>query len=146
MFEKKPSIPFQSGTPEVTYIAADCEISGKVTLKGNARIDGKVEGTISISGDLIIGTSAVLKAAIEANTVSVSGEVRGDITAKDKLELSSSARLHGDIYTQQLKIDSGAHFIGTSRMLEDASKETPVVSLKETAEQHSRTKNRQTNR
>lgn len=144
MWEKKPTPPFQAGTPETTYIAADCEFSGKLTLKGSARIDGQIEGTISIGGDLVIGPSAILKATIEANTVSISGEVHGDITAKERLELSPSARLQGDIYTQQLRIDQGAHFIGTSRMLddikEDVKVETPVVRIEETVAHHARSK------
>lgn len=136
MWEKKPSNPFQTGTPETTYIAADCEFSGKITLKGNARIDGQIEGTVAITGDLIIGPSAILKATIQANTVSISGEVRGNITAQEKLELSPSARLYGDIFTQQLKIDQGAKFIGTSRLLEDAKKDTAVASIEKTIEEN----------
>lgn len=118
------STPFPSGTPEMTYIAADCEFSGNLMIKGNARIDGQIEGTVGVSGDLVVGPSALLKANIQAASISVAGEVRGDITAKEKLELSSSARLYGDIYTQQLKVDQGAKFIGTSRLLEESDQES----------------------
>jgi cytoskeletal protein CcmA (bactofilin family) len=111
--------PFQAGVGETTYIAADCEFSGTIKLKGNARIDGQIEGIINLSGDLIIGPTAVIKATVEANNVSVSGKVNGDITARESLELCSSARLTGDICTQQLKVDQGAQFIGSSRLLED---------------------------
>lgn len=111
--------PFQSGASETTYIAAECVFSGNITLKGNARIDGQIEGSVTLSGDLVIGPSAVIKATVQANTVSISGEVRGDITAKESLELCPSARLFGNIYTQQLKIDQGAQFIGSSRLLGD---------------------------
>ena len=108
--------PFQAGVGETTYIAADCEFSGTIKLKGNARIDGQIEGTIDLSGDLIIGPSAVIKATVQANIVSISGKVQGDITARESLELCSSARLYGDICTQQLKVDQGAQFIGSSRL------------------------------
>lgn len=112
--------PFQSGASETTYIAAECEFSGKITLKGNARIDGLIEGSVTLTGDLVIGPSAVIKATVQAQTISISGEVRGDITATESLELCSSARLYGNIYTQQLKIDQGAKFIGSSRLLEES--------------------------
>jgi len=114
---------FQSGAGETTYIAAESEFTGNITLKGNARIDGQIEGVITLTGDLVIGPSAVIKATIQANTISISGEVRGDITASESLELCSSARLYGNIYTQQLKIDQGAQFIGSSRLLGDAVEE-----------------------
>lgn len=111
---------FQAGAGETTYIAANCEFIGNITLKGNARIDGLIEGSITLSGDLVIGPSAVIKASIQADTISISGEVRGDITARESLELCSSARLYGNISTQQLKIDQGAKFVGTSRLLGEA--------------------------
>lgn len=120
---KSISNAFQAGAGETTYIASDCEFSGTLTLKGSARIDGQIEGTISLAGDLIVGPSAVIKATVQANTISISGEVRGDILAREGLELCSTARLFGNIYTQQLKIDQGAQFIGSSRLLGDAAED-----------------------
>jgi len=105
----------------MTLIAADCQITGSVIIKGNARVDGKIEGSIQASGDLTIGPGAVLKANIEAKTVTIAGEVHGDIKAADTLELSQSARLYGDIYSKQLKVAQGACFIGSSKPLEESS-------------------------
>lgn len=124
---------FQSGAGETTYIAAESEFTGNITLKGNARIDGQIDGTVTLTGDLVIGPSALIKATIQANTISISGEVRGDITARESLELCSSARLYGNIYTHQLKIDQGAQFIGSSRLLGDTVEETTFVSVAESS-------------
>ena len=110
-----------SSSSNVTYIAEDCEIKGSVESQGNARIDGKVEGTIRIAGDLVIGQSAILQANVEAQTISIAGEVRGNVKAKDLLELASSSRLYGDINTKQLKIDQGARFVGSSNYEEATS-------------------------
>jgi len=117
----KPVARLVSSSSNVTYLAEDCEIKGNVVSKGNARIDGKIDGTVSIAGDLAIGQSAVLKANIEAQTISIAGEVRGNVKAKELLELSSTARLYGDINTKQLKIDQGARFIGSSTYEENTS-------------------------
>lgn len=117
----KPVARLVSSSSNVTYLAEDCEIKGNVVSKGNARIDGKIDGTVSIAGDLAIGQSAVLKANIEAQTISIAGEVRGNVKAKELLELSSTARLYGDINTKQLKIDQGARFIGSSTNEENTS-------------------------
>lgn len=114
----KPAAVSSSSSTNVAYIADDCEIKGDVISKGNARIDGKVEGNVNVAGDLVIGPSAVLKANIEARTISVAGEVRGNVKAKDLLELAASARLYGDINTKLLKIDQGARFIGSSNFEE----------------------------
>ena len=120
---KRSSSSFQASSSETTYIASDAEFKGRLTLKGNARIDGKIEGQIVLNGDLIVGPSATINANIKANSISISGEVQGDVVAQDTLELCSSARMRGNIFSKQLKIDQGAQFIGTSRLLEDAEKQ-----------------------
>lgn len=108
----KPVITNSTVNSSVTYLADDCEFNGSFTAKGNVRIDGKIEGTVNIAGDLAIGQNAVVKANIEARTISIAGEVRGNVKAKELLDLSSTARLYGDINTKDLQIGQGARFIG----------------------------------
>lgn len=117
MFKK---ISASQSNGDITFIAAECQITGSITINGNARIDGKIEGSVHATGDLIIGSSSFLKADIEANTVSISGEVRGNIKTTDLLELTATARLFGDICTRQFKVEQGAHFTGTSQILEES--------------------------
>ncbi len=122
MFGKNSTPTWQGSSGDTTFIASECQVTGTITIKGNARIDGQVEGTIVATGDLVIGQGAVLNANIEAKTVSLAGEVRGDVKTTDTLELGSTGRLYGDICTKQLKIDQGARFAGTSKILNDEVK------------------------
>lgn len=115
----KSTPTWQNNSSDTTFIAAECQISGSVTINGNARIDGRIDGNVYVTGDLTVGPGAVLRAEIEAKTVVVAGEVHGDIKATETLELSQSARLFGDIYSKQLKIEQGARFVGSSKPLED---------------------------
>lgn len=119
MFGKNSSVPFQLSEGDTTFIAPACQIVGNIVIKGNARIDGQIEGSIKISGDLVIGTNAKVTASIEAKNVQIAGEVHGDISSASTLELDSTARLYGDICTQQLKIEQGARFVGSSKLIED---------------------------
>jgi len=113
--ENKQYPKITSNSPAtLCYIAPDCEIKGSFTSKGNVRIDGQIEGTIKVDGDLTVGQNAVIKADIEAQNVSIAGEVRGNIKTRDLLEIGSSAKLFGDIVVKQLKIEQGARFIGSS--------------------------------
>ncbi|UWG95775.1 polymer-forming cytoskeletal protein [Dehalobacter sp. DCM] len=116
--DTKPTIRNISSSTNITYLAEDCDLKGSLISDGNVRIDGRIEGTVIVAGDLIIGQSAVLKANIQANTVTLAGEVHGNVTITDLLELSPTARLFGDIKTKQLKIDQGAVFIGSSSFSE----------------------------
>ena len=81
--QKRTSSTFSANSGETTYIAADAEFNGKLTLKGSARIDGKIQGQIALNGDLIIGPRAVIDANIQAGASSISGEVRGDSVAQE---------------------------------------------------------------
>ncbi|WP_368292614.1 polymer-forming cytoskeletal protein [Dehalobacter sp. TBBPA1] len=126
MFSKKendikPVIRNISTNTNITYIAEDCELKGSLVSSGNIRIDGKLEGTVEVGGDLIIGQSASVKANISAATATITGVVCGNIKVGDLLELSPTSRLYGDITAKQLKIDQGAIFVGTSSIVTDST-------------------------
>jgi len=120
---------------DITLIASECQITGSIIINGNARIDGKVEGSVQATGDLIIGTSGYLKADIEANTVSIAGEVHGNIKTADLLELNSTARLFGDICTRQFKVEQGAQFTELSQLFEETT--PPLIVHKNSKEPRS---------
>lgn len=126
--DAKPIIRNISSSTNITYLAEDCDVKGSMVSNGNLRIDGRIEGTLTVAGDLIIGQTAVLKANIEAQTVTLAGEVHGNINVGNLLELSSTAHLYGDIVTKQLKIDQGAVFIGSSTFSKVDNEDTPIIT------------------
>lgn len=118
MFKKSST---HSHRGDYTFIAAECQITGSITINGNARFDGKLEGNILATGNLIVGPSANLIADIEANTVSIAGDVHGNIKTAELLELHATARLFGDICTREFMVEQGARFIGSSQILEETA-------------------------
>ena len=132
MFKKhSPGKQLNHSTVDTTFIATDCQITGNLKVKGDIRIDGNVEGNILATGAVIVGQSANIKANIEGKIVILAGEAHGDVKSYDLLELASSARLYGNICTQQLKIDQGAIFVGNSKLNEDkinTNETTPEIS------------------
>ncbi|MDD3296256.1 MAG: polymer-forming cytoskeletal protein [Candidatus Omnitrophica bacterium] len=84
----------------------------------NLRINGKFEGNLTTKGNLIIGSSAEVKADIIGEAVTVAGNVKGNIRASEILRLVSTAQVVGDIQAPKLSIEEGAVFNGKSRMLE----------------------------
>ena len=74
---------------------------------------------------LIIGAEARIKAEVKAKTVVVQGDVRGNITAGGKIELTSEANVRGDLAAPRIVIADGAQFTGTINM-----SDVPAASAK----------------
>lgn len=84
----------------------------------NLRINGKFEGTLTTRGNLIIGKDAQVKANIIGESIVIAGQVNGNIKATQKLELSSTAQVIGDVEIARLAIEDGAVFNGKCKMTE----------------------------
>ena len=95
-----------------TLIGAGAELTGDFTLDGSARIDGKIGGNVTVTGNLILGAGSIVTGDVQAASVLIGGEVTGNITAPEKAELTASAKVLGDIATKVIVIDEHAVFQG----------------------------------
>jgi cytoskeletal protein CcmA (bactofilin family) len=95
-----------------TILSNDAEFKGALTFKGNLRVDGKFEGEINSPGAVHIGPEGELKAEVNVGSSIVEGKVTGNITAQDRIELRSTAKLYGDIKASRLIINEGVIFVG----------------------------------
>ena len=91
---------------------------GNLRGSGGIRIEGTFEGEIQIQGMIVVGeTGRVTCMNLRANTVIVSGTVRGNITA-EKLEIRSTGRVWGDVSVVGFSTEEGAFLRGQVRMEE----------------------------
>lgn len=104
------------GQENKSLIAADVEITGTVKSGSGVRIDGKLDGELVCGADAVIGKTATIKGNISANSVVIEGLIHGNITAKDKIEMKSTAKVHGDIIAKRLSVEDGVTFIGRSEV------------------------------
>ena len=95
-----------------TSIDATTQLTGKLRCKDTIRIDGRLKGELTCDKNVIIGEAAVVEASIEADEVIVFGQVKGDVNAKRKITLESSARVAGDLATPGIVIEEGAKLTG----------------------------------
>lgn len=117
-----------------TILGIGTMVEGDIFTKGSLRVEGRVKGFIKAEGDLYIGESGVLETKIEARKVIIAGSVNGNISAEEKIEILPSGKLNGDIRTKSLKIEEGAVFVGSSKLLEDGSEvNNPDLSREEAA-------------
>jgi len=104
-----------------TLVGNKTVFEGKLHAYGGIRIDGTVKGEIECQGVLVVGNAGKIEANITSDSAIVGGEVIGNITAKDRLEIISQGRVVGDIATSHLVIADGVIFEGSCRMLSDGT-------------------------
>jgi cytoskeletal protein CcmA (bactofilin family) len=112
-----PGSPGGSAPSDVKAILGKgSEFEGKLRFEGTARIDGKFKGEVHSTGTLIIGEHASIDGDLFVDGAIVSGEVHGNITAKNRLELHAPAKLFGNIQAPTLAIQEGVIFDGNCMM------------------------------
>lgn len=102
-----------------TVIGKDTVFKGSVSSNSGLRIDGQMEGDITTTSDVIVGPTGNAKAQITARNVIIAGRVTGNMDITEKLELASTATVHGDIKVGVLAIAEGAVFKGACEMRRD---------------------------
>ena len=107
--------------PIATTLGRETNFSGTMRFERSLKIEGKFQGKIISGGFLYVGEAAEVKADISVGSVVVGGLVRGNIEARERVELLPSARLYGDVRTAKLKIADGVVFDGKCEMIRDAS-------------------------
>ena len=120
-----------SGNDAETVIAASVRVEGDFVSQGNVLIEGTVEGSLRTERNLRVGERANISADVFAANASVAGEVNGNLTVTERLELEPTARVHGDIRTKSLVVANGAMIDGRISM---GQKETVSVRGEEAGE------------
>jgi cytoskeletal protein CcmA (bactofilin family) len=99
-----------------TVIGKDSHFIGSIGGAGNFIIQGRVEGDCDIQGTLVVAENGHWLGNISAGCVLIAGTVDGDVTAADKMEIISSARIKGKITSAVLAIAEGAIHEGVVAM------------------------------
>ncbi len=102
--------------PVSGFLGSQTEFTGKLCFSGVVHLDGTFHGEIISQGTLVVGSESVITAQIYSNVLKIAGEVHGDLTASEKIELYPPARVYGNISTPSLMVEEGVIFEGTCRM------------------------------
>jgi cytoskeletal protein CcmA (bactofilin family) len=113
-----------SPTQIETIVGPNAYFRGDIQSDGGARIEGIFEGTIDVTGNLVIGEGAKVIADIKANNISISGAVKGDITG-NKVEILDNGRVWGNLKVGSLLLNEGAYLRGQTTMAGDL--EPPMI-------------------
>ncbi|MDR1837875.1 MAG: polymer-forming cytoskeletal protein [Treponema sp.] len=108
---------FMEETEFDTILSEDIDFTGTLNFEKPFLIRGKVSGEINASGVLVIDEDAVVNANIHAQRVLIRGQVKGDVVAVEKVELSLTGRLAGNLTAPEINMESGCIFNGRCTMV-----------------------------
>jgi cytoskeletal protein CcmA (bactofilin family) len=95
-----------------SLIAAELTIEGKIEGTGHVRIAGRFKGDVHVQGNLSIEPGAKLTGAVRARTVTIGGELEGNIEAATSVELLETGVLNGDLKAGSLTVAAGSRMRG----------------------------------
>jgi cytoskeletal protein CcmA (bactofilin family) len=93
-------------------IAAGLTIDGKIEGAGHVRMAGRFKGDVNVDGDLTIEPGAKITGSVRASTVTIAGDLEGNIEGASRVELLASGVLNGDLKAGSLTVASGSRMRG----------------------------------
>ena len=99
-----------------TIIGSSIVIEGEINSEEDLVIQGTVKGRVSLRDNLVVEESGVVEADIEAQNVSIAGQVTGNVQAGERVEIAPGGRMVGDLRAPRIHIADGAAFKGNVDM------------------------------
>jgi cytoskeletal protein CcmA (bactofilin family) len=95
-------------------LGASLHVKGEISGNEDLHIDGSVEGLVQLDDrKLTVGATAKLTADVVAREVVVYGSVKGNLRARDRIEIKKDGSVIGDLTTARIMIEDGAYFKGS---------------------------------
>ncbi|MGB9893204.1 MAG: bactofilin family protein [Candidatus Saccharicenans sp.] len=84
------------------------ELKGELKFKGSFRIEGFFQGNIFSDSILIIGEKGKVEADVQVGQLIINGEIKGNLQARDRIEVHSRGKVYGTLITPKLIVEEGA--------------------------------------
>jgi cytoskeletal protein CcmA (bactofilin family) len=115
--------PSRSIEKDMVNIGKSVVIKGELSGSEDLTIEGQVEGKIELRQNVLtIGPNGRIKAQVFAKTIVVQGEVHGNVTASERIDIRDNGSVDGDLSSPRVSIADGAHFRGSIDMQKQGSK------------------------
>jgi cytoskeletal protein CcmA (bactofilin family) len=89
-----------------------CEAEGRLTFVGTLALNGKFRGQLLATDTLFLGQDSEVEAEVQVGVAVISGQIKGNVTARERVELSRTGRIFGNIVASVLVLEEGAVFDG----------------------------------
>ena len=102
----------------MAQIGKSLRVRGEISGSEDVTIDGEVEGTVELKDNsLTIGPNGKVHANVTAKSITVLGRLEGNVKAGERVEISKTGSLEGDLVTPRIVIEDGAVFRGSIDIL-----------------------------
>jgi len=116
----------------VANIGSSLVIKGEVSGSEDLTVEGHVEGKIDLKDhNLTIAASGRVSAVLHAKSITIVGEVTGNVLADEKVEIAETGKLVGDIAAPRVAISDGAQFRGSVEMTKEKASTGTMSSQRE---------------
>ena len=105
-------VPMMETPPSAFVVGEKIQIRGDLTGEGNIQLMGGFQGTIELTGTVIIGESAQVEADIAATDIVVGGHVKGNLIASGRVNLLPTGSVTGNVKTGSIAAAEGASLKG----------------------------------
>ncbi len=100
-----------------TLVGARTELKGDIVFTGGLRVDGKIRGNITATGEenstLVLSENGMITGDVTVPHIIINGKVNGNVHASGRIEIQSKAEITGDLVYKVLEIAAGAVITGT---------------------------------
>ena len=105
--------PVKNPEKDIQMLGPQVAMEGTLVFEGTLYMNGHIKGSIeSREGTIVVGDTAVIHADVFVRNANITGEIKGSVRARDRIELHPPARVYGDISAPDVLIEAGVIFEG----------------------------------
>jgi cytoskeletal protein CcmA (bactofilin family) len=95
-----------------SVLGAGARVRGRVSGEGDLRVEGQIEGDVTLSGELSIDEAGSITGDVDATSVTIAGALTGDVVARGIVTIRASAKVSGNMGGAEVTLEEGASFAG----------------------------------
>jgi cytoskeletal protein CcmA (bactofilin family) len=108
--------PAPEAAPRASVLGPSLRFRGELSAQEDLIIQGSVEGSITHTQSLTVGTDGSMKGDIRARVIVIDGKVEGDLYATESVNIRATAKVKGNVFAPRVAITEGAFFQGQIEM------------------------------
>jgi cytoskeletal protein CcmA (bactofilin family) len=113
---RAPEARAPEAAPKVSVLGPTLRFRGELSAQEDLIIQGSVEGSITHTQSLTVGTDGTMKGDIRARVIVIDGKVEGDLYATESVNIRATAKVKGNVFAPRVGITEGAFFQGQIEM------------------------------